>query len=284
MLGRWEQCVFKWFLGMNNELFSGKLCDILLCRELHFPGACPEEMWFRVKNRAVRFGKVEFLLVTGLRFRLMPESVNSLPKVAPGNVHHLYFGGSPTPLNHILGILSREEFGEAEDDIQLGYVYFLSHILLGREYRWFVHNWLWGLVEDITGFEAFPWGTYIARPSRFYLFGWKAEKWENGPGIPPIDKVESLMRSDNLGDLNDAHEVGDDQHDTHEDEVGDDQNDEVADEVHDAQEDEVGDDQHDAQHDEVTEGLHGKQEAEVDEVTAEQDAPQQGEVNKYGQV
>ncbi|KAK2646198.1 hypothetical protein Ddye_021393 [Dipteronia dyeriana] len=68
MLGRWEQGVFKQFLGMKKELFSGKLCHILLCGELHYPGARPDEMWFGVGNRAVGFGKEQFLLVTGLRF------------------------------------------------------------------------------------------------------------------------------------------------------------------------------------------------------------------------
>ncbi|KAK2664486.1 hypothetical protein Ddye_003060 [Dipteronia dyeriana] len=156
MLGRWEQGVFKQFLGMKKELFSGNLCHILLCRELHYPGALPDEMWFGVGNRAVRFGKEEFLLVTGLRFGPMPQSVNSLPKAVPGSVYHRYFGGSPTPLKDILGRLSGKEFDESEDVMKLGYVYFLSHILLGREYRWYVSDWLWGLVEDIIGFEAFP--------------------------------------------------------------------------------------------------------------------------------
>ena len=99
----------------------------------------------------------------------MPESVNSLPKTAKGSLHHRYFGGSPTPLKDILGRLNRGEFDEAEDVIKLGYVYFLSHVMLGREYRWKVPDWIWGLVEDITAFEAFPWGTYIYSVTIYWL-------------------------------------------------------------------------------------------------------------------
>ncbi|KAK2646236.1 hypothetical protein Ddye_021431 [Dipteronia dyeriana] len=154
---------------MKKELFSGKLCHILLYRELHYPGAQPDEMWLGVENRAVRFGKDEFLLVTGLRFGLIPQSVNSLPKVVPDSVYHRYFRGSPTPLKDILGRLSGEEFDESEDVMKLGYMYLLFHILLGREYRWFVPDWLWGLVEDITEFEAFPWGTYIYIVTLYWL-------------------------------------------------------------------------------------------------------------------
>ena len=154
---------------MGKEIFSGKLCHILLCRELNYPGARPDEIWFRVGQRAIRFGKEEFLLVTGLRFGPMAESVKSLPKAAQGSVHHRYFGGSPTRLKDVLGRLNREGFDEAEDVIKLGYVYFLSHFLLGREYRWKVPDWMWGLVEDITAFEAFPWGTYIYSVTLYWL-------------------------------------------------------------------------------------------------------------------
>ncbi|KAK2636273.1 hypothetical protein Ddye_031065 [Dipteronia dyeriana] len=216
MLGRWEQGVFKQFLGMNNELFNESYIN---------------------------------------------QSVNSLHEVVPGSVYHRYFGGSPTPLKDILGRLSGEEFDEPEDVIKLGYVYFLSHILLGREYRWFVPDWLWGLVEDITGFEAFPWGTYIYSVTLYWLvaivsvlgdgghpssyrFGWKAEKMENGPWVPTIDE-----------------------------------HDEAAYEVHVAHEDKVSDDQNVRKQNEVGEELHGAQEDEVDKGAAEQDVPKQDEVN-----
>ncbi|KAK3222926.1 hypothetical protein Dsin_009951 [Dipteronia sinensis] len=146
---------------MSKEFFNGRLCHILLCRDLNYLGVRLDEMWFWVGHHAVRFGKEEFLLITRLRFRPMPESVNSLPKAAPGSVHHRYFRGSSTPLQDILGKLRGDEFDEAEDVIKLGYVYFLSHIMLGQEYCSFVPDWLWGLVEDITTFEAFPKGTNI---------------------------------------------------------------------------------------------------------------------------
>ncbi|KAK2634455.1 hypothetical protein Ddye_029247 [Dipteronia dyeriana] len=111
MLRRWYQGVFRQFLSLNNELFNGKLCHILLYIKLNYRGVHPEEMWFRVGHRAVRFGKEKFLFVTGLRFRPMLERV-TLPKVAPGSIHHQYFGGSPTPLKNILGRLRGEELDE----------------------------------------------------------------------------------------------------------------------------------------------------------------------------
>ncbi|KAK0603227.1 hypothetical protein LWI29_002679 [Acer saccharum] len=71
---------------MDKEFFSGKLCHMLLCRELNYPGECPDEMWFRVGERAVRFGNEEFLLVTGLRFRPMPYWAMEAIPVLSGSV------------------------------------------------------------------------------------------------------------------------------------------------------------------------------------------------------
>ncbi|KAK0603230.1 hypothetical protein LWI29_002724 [Acer saccharum] len=41
--------------------------------------------------------------------------------------------------------------------------------MLGREYRWKVPDWIWGLVEDIIAFKAFPWGTYIYSVTIYWL-------------------------------------------------------------------------------------------------------------------
>ncbi|KAK2641397.1 hypothetical protein Ddye_023160 [Dipteronia dyeriana] len=213
-------------------------------------------MWFGVGNRAVRFGKEEFLIFTGLRFRPMPQSVNSLPKAVPGIVYHRYFGGSPTFFNDILGRLSGEEFDEPEDVIKLGYVYFLSHILLGREYRCFhlllFQYWAMKAIPVLTGLDR---KRRRGRTGRGFprLTKWYCRKKPAHLGNKFNDK-ESSLRRDDLGDMNDAHEIGDDQHDAHEDEVGDDQHDEAADE-----------------------------EDDMDKGAAKQDAPQQDEVNCVGQ-
>ncbi|KAI9161555.1 hypothetical protein LWI28_018614 [Acer negundo] len=109
----------------------------------------------------------------------MLESVNSLPKAAQGSVHHRYFGGCPTPLKDILDRLRREGFDEADYVIKLGYVYFLSHIMLGREYRCIGR---WRL--------DFDW------------FGWKAEKGENETGIFAIDEMVLQEETTTIGKKN----------------------------------------------------------------------------------
>ncbi|KAL5767454.1 hypothetical protein ACOSQ2_014237 [Xanthoceras sorbifolium] len=66
MLDKWKECVFSRFSRMRcDQLFIGKLCHSLLCREIHYPEAREDEIWFAVGGHAIRFGKEEFLLHTG---------------------------------------------------------------------------------------------------------------------------------------------------------------------------------------------------------------------------
>ncbi|KAK0606389.1 hypothetical protein LWI29_037235 [Acer saccharum] len=172
MLRRWEHGVFGQFISMGKgkQFFSGKLCHLLLCREVVHPYGRPDEMWFRVGGRAIKFRKEEFLLLTGLRFRSLPKGAVTQYISTPSNVHHRYFHGLPTHLEDIIHKLREVEQFDLEDDVlKLGYVFFLSHILLGRDYRRIVPNWLWGMVEDVIAFEAYHWGTYIYSLTIYWL-------------------------------------------------------------------------------------------------------------------
>ena len=49
MLDKWKKGVFGRLSRMRcDQLFSGKLCHSLLCREIHYPGAKKDEIWFTV--------------------------------------------------------------------------------------------------------------------------------------------------------------------------------------------------------------------------------------------
>ncbi|KAL5766227.1 hypothetical protein ACOSP7_016844 [Xanthoceras sorbifolium] len=97
MLDRWTQGVFGRFSGMQgDQLFSGKLCHSLLCREIHYPGAREDEIWFAVGGHAIRFGKEEFLLCTDLKFGPLPGAMVSKIKIVYDSVHVRLFDGLPT--------------------------------------------------------------------------------------------------------------------------------------------------------------------------------------------
>ncbi|KAK2661887.1 hypothetical protein Ddye_000461 [Dipteronia dyeriana] len=65
---------FGHFLTIHREMkFSGGIIHRLLLRELHHNGPT-NEMQFMLGNQSVRFSKVEFCLITGLRFGVVPDT------------------------------------------------------------------------------------------------------------------------------------------------------------------------------------------------------------------
>ncbi|KAK2652130.1 hypothetical protein Ddye_011986 [Dipteronia dyeriana] len=70
--------------------FSGGIIHQLLLREVHHIGPS-DEMRFMLGSYEVRLSKVEFCLITGLRFRVVPDTRNYVSM--DNGLHHRYFGG-----------------------------------------------------------------------------------------------------------------------------------------------------------------------------------------------
>ena len=62
----------------------------LLLREIHHDGSL-DEMRFLLGNVNVRFSKIEFCLITGLKFGVVPDTTE-YSEVENG-IHKSYFGG-----------------------------------------------------------------------------------------------------------------------------------------------------------------------------------------------
>ncbi|KAK2652102.1 hypothetical protein Ddye_011958 [Dipteronia dyeriana] len=68
--------VFRHFVELPRlRIFGGRLCQLLLCREVNHLGGNTDEMRFRVGQTDIRFVKLEFCLVTGLQFGMIPTNV-----------------------------------------------------------------------------------------------------------------------------------------------------------------------------------------------------------------
>ncbi|KAL5811324.1 hypothetical protein ACOSQ4_027892 [Xanthoceras sorbifolium] len=169
-LDRWMNGVFGNFLRMRgDQYFGGKLCQILLCREIEYPGAREDEMWFKVGGKPMRFGKEEFLLCTGLRFGPLPDGIVSHYPASNDGVQQRYFGKRRIHINKVKLKLEEGNFTRDDDMMKLAYVFFAAHFLLGRERHRTIPGWLWGLVEDLVAFENFPWGTYVYSSTIYWL-------------------------------------------------------------------------------------------------------------------
>ncbi|KAK2662987.1 hypothetical protein Ddye_001561 [Dipteronia dyeriana] len=77
------------FMLMHREMkFSGGVIHQLLLLELDHDGPT-DEMWFLLGNQVMRFSKVEFYLITELRFGLVPDT--GLYAAVENGIHQRYF-------------------------------------------------------------------------------------------------------------------------------------------------------------------------------------------------
>ncbi|KAK2645439.1 hypothetical protein Ddye_020634 [Dipteronia dyeriana] len=130
---RFMASCFGHFMSMHQEMkFSDGVIHWLLLQELDHDGPT-YEMQLLLGNHVVRFSKVEFCLITELHFGVILDT--SL------------------------------EFQEAYDAMKLCLMYILNWILMGVDERFKIQVWQFRLVDDLTAFDAFPWGAHVYRHS-----------------------------------------------------------------------------------------------------------------------
>ncbi|KAK2658566.1 hypothetical protein Ddye_005099 [Dipteronia dyeriana] len=158
-------CIMFWAFTENasgDEVFGGVIHRLLL-REVYHYGPT-DEMQFMLGNQSVSFSKVEFCLITGLRFGVVPDRTK-YAEVENG-IHQRYFPRvDEVSLEEIRGVVTVEEFGEAYDVVKLCLIYMLNWILMGVDERFNIPVWQFQLLEDLDEFDAFPWGTHMYRHS-----------------------------------------------------------------------------------------------------------------------
>ncbi|KAK2661229.1 hypothetical protein Ddye_007762 [Dipteronia dyeriana] len=146
---------FGHFLRMHREMkFSRGVIHRLILRDLHHNGPT-DEMQFMLGNTSIRFSKVEFCLITGLQFRVVPDTTKYVE--VENGIHQRYFpGADEVSLEEIKGVVTVAEFGEAYDVVKLCLIYMLNWILMGVDERFKILVWQFWLVEDLDVFDAFP--------------------------------------------------------------------------------------------------------------------------------
>ncbi|KAK2662029.1 hypothetical protein Ddye_000603 [Dipteronia dyeriana] len=161
---RFMASCFGHFLTMHRKMkFSGGIIHRLLLRELHHNGPT-DEMHFMLRTQSVRFSNVEFCLITGLQFGVVPET--TMYAAIENGLHERYFpGADEVSLEQIRGVITGTDFGHAYDAVKLCLLYMLNWILMGVDERFKIPVWQFRVVEDLDAFDAFPWGAYVYRHS-----------------------------------------------------------------------------------------------------------------------
>ncbi|XP_052181137.1 uncharacterized protein LOC127794229 [Diospyros lotus] len=173
LLDRFLQGPLGHFLKMplSLHLTAPQLIYHVLLREVTFPGAHHDEMWFEIGGTPYRYGRQEFILISGLRFGAIDrESLEPKP-IEPESLRARLF---PQHKKGVTGddlelLISTREDMVSEDALKLIYIAVVDMFLLGQDERGHVDDFLWTMAEDLQAFEMFPWGTYVYSKSQHYI-------------------------------------------------------------------------------------------------------------------
>ncbi|KAK2648825.1 hypothetical protein Ddye_016314 [Dipteronia dyeriana] len=163
---RFMTSCFGHFMSMHRKLkFSGGVIHQLLLWVLDHDEPT-DEMLFLLGIHVVRFSKVEFSLITGLRFGFVPDT--SMYIVVENGIHERYFPAhDEVSLDDLRVVLTQREFEKAYDAVKLCLICMLNWITMGVDERLKIPVWQFWLVEGLNAFDAFPLGAHVYRHSIF---------------------------------------------------------------------------------------------------------------------
>ncbi|KAI9156833.1 hypothetical protein LWI28_012845 [Acer negundo] len=111
-------------------------------------------MRFLLGKHLIRFSKVEFCLITGLKFEVIPD--RAMYDMVENGILELCFQGKDIEFELLRAVLQIGIFVEQYDAVKLCLLFMLNWILMEVEEQDKVPVWRWRLVEDLDAFDAFP--------------------------------------------------------------------------------------------------------------------------------
>ncbi|KAL6518337.1 hypothetical protein OROMI_034038 [Orobanche minor] len=151
---------------------SGKALHYMISRQVTpKPEVDETALWFKVKGRILRFSRIEFALITGLRFGPTPANFqpykshriprNSVFTKLLGNKEMLIAYIRTKFINKKFGLKKVVVKGSEADYLKMAKVLLACLYVLGLDpNKNKVPEWMWALVEDDEAWEEFPWGSY----------------------------------------------------------------------------------------------------------------------------
>ncbi|KAL6551056.1 hypothetical protein OROMI_021544 [Orobanche minor] len=138
------------------------ICYVVSRQVLGVPDPDENALWFKINGEVIRFSKVEFALVTGLRFgtsQFNPYEDHDIPETS---LYTRLFKNEKITSIHLWNLFKSKDFNieSAADCIKLCKVIIAAHVVLGNDpCNWKIPDWVWVLVEDEQAWDRFPWGS-----------------------------------------------------------------------------------------------------------------------------
>ncbi|KAL6495549.1 hypothetical protein OROGR_030112 [Orobanche gracilis] len=152
------------YLKYKNHIAKSQKCICyVVSRQVEgVPDPDENAMWFKVNGEIIRFSKVEFALVTGLRFgtsQFNPYEDHDIPETS---LYTRLFKNEKITSINLWNLFKSKDFHieNAVDCIKLCKVIIAAHVVLGNDpCNWKIPDWVWVLVEDEQAWDRFPWGS-----------------------------------------------------------------------------------------------------------------------------
>ncbi|KAL6526211.1 hypothetical protein OROMI_029851 [Orobanche minor] len=149
---------------------SGKALHFMISRQVTpKPELDQTALWFKVQGRVLRFSRVEFALITGLKFG--PAKINPYmlrEKVSGNSVYARLLGGKAISPADLRTQFINKQFkvnkvvvkGTENEYLKVAKVLMASMFVVGLDTnKTKIPTWMWVLVEDDEAWEQFPWGS-----------------------------------------------------------------------------------------------------------------------------
>ncbi|KAL6578465.1 hypothetical protein OROMI_010793 [Orobanche minor] len=166
-----KKSAFKHYMKLPDTVTrSGKALHFMISRQVTpKPELDQTALWFKVQGRVLRFSRVEFALITGLKFG--PAKINPYmlrEKVSGNSVYARLLGGKAISPADLRTQFINKQFkvnkvlvkGTENEYLKVAKVLMASMFVVGLDTnKTKIPTWMWVLVEDDEAWEQFPWGS-----------------------------------------------------------------------------------------------------------------------------
>ncbi|KAJ9557071.1 hypothetical protein OSB04_011685 [Centaurea solstitialis] len=160
---------FGSWLDLQMEYGDAMLVTCFLQQEVSVDGAGPKELHYLVGGNVRRFGREEFMLITGLPFGLLPNH-----SYVYGNalISRLFSNSVPTRCSQsqvfrvkINDVVKKwnDEFDRLADidRVRVALIIMVELVFLGRQPHQYVSPEVVRVVEDLDRLSEYPWGSFV---------------------------------------------------------------------------------------------------------------------------
>ncbi|GFP82531.1 hypothetical protein PHJA_000396100 [Phtheirospermum japonicum] len=143
----------------------------LFAHEVVKADAGPDELWYRVGGRFIRFSKYEYALVTGLSFRPTAFDPSAEHHPPASGLYSRHYRGRRLKMNTLRRDFTDGVFrGSPADALKVAKLLIVYYLLFGMDGKQrCIDEWAWTLIEDSDGWETFMWGKYTYQILLRYL-------------------------------------------------------------------------------------------------------------------